>query len=58
MLGGSSLEEAAGVNWATLRRKRFLLAEGSTRITVLATEVIVFYRDMQTQVFPKTVIFI
>jgi hypothetical protein len=42
-LGSSALEERGGVDWATLRGKQLLLAQGTTRIIVLASTVGVLY---------------
>jgi hypothetical protein len=39
------------VNWATLRRKQFLLAQGTGRITVLASTVGVLYIETAANVW-------
>jgi hypothetical protein len=52
LLRGSSLQEAANVRWATLRRKHFPFAQGTGQITVLASTIYVVYIEMQREASP------
>jgi hypothetical protein len=56
-LRGSALEESAGVNWATVRKKHLVLAQGTGQIAVLASTIEFVYRRMKTDVSLKTSFF-
>jgi hypothetical protein len=53
LLRGSALEESTGVDWATVRKRHFVLAPGTGQIAVLASTIEFIYRQMKREVSPK-----
>jgi hypothetical protein len=53
-LRGSALEESAGVDWATVRKKHLVLAQGTGQIAVLEISIEFVYRQTKTDLPPKT----
>jgi hypothetical protein len=58
LLLGSALEESTGVGWATVRKRHFVLAQGAGQIAVLVSSIEFVYRELRTDVSPKTLFFI